>query len=138
MAVRIIGPGPLHDALAQQAAALGVRCSIESGWLSDDEVVAAYRAATVVVCPSRFEGMGICGLEAAGCGTPVVASDISPHREFLGTVAQFFTLDDDDSMDRAISAALQAPRPAAADIAVFSIDAAAHRWYGVRLVDLLG
>jgi len=136
MSVRIIGPGPLRDVLERQAATLGVHCSIDSGWLTDEAVVAAYREATVVVCPSRFEGMGICGLEAAGCGTPVAASDISPHREFLGTVAQFFTLDDDESMDRAIHAALQTPRPSAADIALYSIDAAARRFHA-RLIALL-
>jgi glycosyltransferase involved in cell wall biosynthesis len=80
--------------------------------------------------------MGISGLEAAGCGTPVVASNISPHREFLGTVAHFFDLDDDDSMDRAIRAALQAPRPAADNIIAYSVDAAARR-YHKRFVELL-
>jgi glycosyltransferase involved in cell wall biosynthesis len=131
MAVRIIGPGPLHDTLRGYAANLGVHCSIESGWLTDEEVVTAYRQATVVVCPSRFEGMGISGLEAAGCGTPVVASDISPHREFLGTFAHFFDLDDDSSMDRAINSALQAARPTAENVIAYSIDAAAGRFHNL-------
>ena len=136
MAVRIIGPGPLRNTLEQIALNLGVSYSIESGWRTDDEVVAAYRQATVVVCPSRFEGMGISGLEAAACGTPVVASDIAPHREFLGSVAHFFTLDDDGSLDRAIHTAMQAPPPAAAALSEFSVDAAATRFHG-RLVELL-
>jgi glycosyltransferase involved in cell wall biosynthesis len=136
MAVRIIGPGPLRDELQRQADDLGGRCSIESGWLTDDEVLAAYRQAAVVVCPSRFEGMGVSGLEAVGCGTPVVASNISPHREFLGSVAHFFDLDDDASMDRAIHSALLAPRPTANDVVAYSIGAAADRLYK-RLAELL-
>lgn len=129
MAVRIIGPGPLRAALQKEADALNVPCTIESGWITDQQVVAAYRDATVVVCPSRFEGMGLSGLEGASCGTPVVASDISTHREFLTGVAQFFTLDDDESMDRAIRAALQAPRPSAWDVTEYGIDAAARRFH---------
>ena len=51
MAVRIIGldSGPTRDALAKLAADLHVPCSIEHGWLTNEDVVAAYRQATVVV-----------------------------------------------------------------------------------------
>ena len=80
--------------------------------------------------------MGISGLEGAACGTPVVASDISPHREFLGSVAHFFTLDDDASLDRAIYAALESQSPSAQQIADFSIDAAARRFHA-QFVGLL-
>ena len=38
----------------------------------------------MAVCPSRFEGFGLTPIEAVASGVPVVASDIPPHREFVG------------------------------------------------------
>ena len=102
--VEIIGRGPMQPRLEQLAASLGVSCRIRSG-LTGEEIVAAYRDASVVVCPSRFEGLGLTGIEGAICGTPVAASDIPTHREFLGAAAHFFALDDNDDLVRAIQQA---------------------------------
>ncbi len=45
------------------------------GWLSGDELKAAYHAANVVIQPSDyFEPFGLIALEAMVCGKPVVAS----------------------------------------------------------------
>jgi glycosyltransferase involved in cell wall biosynthesis len=43
-----------------------------------------YANATAFVLPSDVEGMPLTLLEAASHGTPILASDIAPHREFLG------------------------------------------------------
>lgn len=43
-----------------------------------------YSSATAFVLPSDVEGMPLTLLEAASHGTPILASDIAPHREFLG------------------------------------------------------
>lgn len=128
LAVRIVGSGPERDALVALAGALEVPCTIEAG-LSDEEMVAAYRAATVVVCPSRFEGFGLTPLEAAACAAPVVLSDIPPHREFLGMAPHFFTLDDDDSLVRAIAAARFSLPLAPAVLSGLTIAAAADRFF---------
>jgi glycosyltransferase involved in cell wall biosynthesis len=125
--VEIIGRGPSQASLEVLAHRLGVRCRIRSG-LSVDDVVTAYRVASVVVCPSRFEGLGLTGIEGAICGTPVVASDIPPHREFLDTAAQFFTLDDDDSLVAAIERARTTGRPPTAQFAQLTIGATAQRF----------
>lgn len=42
-----------------------------------------YRAADVVVLPSRWEGMALAPLEAMACGRPVVLTDVDGAREVL-------------------------------------------------------
>jgi glycosyltransferase involved in cell wall biosynthesis len=128
LAVRIVGSGPERDALLALAHALEVPCTIESG-LSEEDMVAAYRTAEVVVCPSRFEGFGLTPLEATACAAPVVVSDIPPHREFLGTVARFFALDDDDGLVQAIAAARSSPPSSPDVLSELTIDAAADRFF---------
>jgi glycosyltransferase involved in cell wall biosynthesis len=126
--VELIGRGPAQSELEAVAHRLGVPCDIRSG-LSTAEVVAAYQRASVVVCPSRFEGLGLTGIEAATCGTPVVASDIPAHREFLAAAAHFFTLDDDDSLAAAIERARTAGPPPVSHFAPLTIEAAAQRFF---------
>jgi len=45
-----------------------------------EELADYYRAADVCVVPSRSESFGLVALEAAACGTPVVASDVGGLR----------------------------------------------------------
>lgn len=45
-----------------------------------EELARWYRAADVVLVPSRSESFGLVALEAAACGTPVVASDVGGLR----------------------------------------------------------
>jgi len=134
--VRFIGSGPEKTALERLAVELGVSCTIESG-LPDGDVVTAYRTAEVVVCPSRFEGFGLTPLEAIACRTPVVVSDIPPHREWLRAAPYFFTLDGDDSLVRASGAARGGPGPEPDVLSGVTIDAAAER-FRIGLMPYLG
>jgi glycosyltransferase involved in cell wall biosynthesis len=126
--VDVIGRGSSHDAIRALAQRLGVPLRVRSG-LSGAQVVAAYQHASVVVCPSRFEGLGLTGIEAALCGTPVVASDIEAHREFLGDSPHYFTLDDDDSLVAAIELARTSGPPPTAHFASLTIGTAAGRFF---------
>ena len=133
--VRLIGEGPEEAELRRLAERLGVPCSIEGG-LSDTDVVRAYQQASVVVCASRFEGFGLSPVEAIACGTPVAASDIPAHREFVDGAARLFALDDEPGLIAAVTAALAGSRPDPAAVRALTIDAAAGR-FAVALTELL-
>jgi glycosyltransferase involved in cell wall biosynthesis len=54
------------------------------------ELRVLYAHARATVCPSYGEGFDFSGVEAMKCGSPVVASDISVHREVYADAAEFF------------------------------------------------
>ncbi|HEX3926371.1 MAG TPA: glycosyltransferase [Gemmatimonadales bacterium] len=115
--VHLIGAGPEAGDLRKLALELAVELRLEEERLGDDAMVTAYRAASVVVCPSRFEGFGLTPMEGIAVGVPVVASDIPPHREFVAAQARLFPLDNDDALAAAIDAAINAgPRDSASTV----------------------
>ena len=81
----VVGDGEQRAALETQAARLGLAQDVRFlGKVSDDDLVAAYRAADVAVAPSvALEGFGLVVLEALACGTPVVGSAVAGLREAL-------------------------------------------------------
>ncbi|MFF5855738.1 glycosyltransferase [Streptomyces sp. NPDC012751] len=73
----LVGDGPDREALRRRA-----HPAVEfAGAVAD--VVPWYRAADLVVLPSRWEGMALAPLEALGCGRAVVLSDVDGARESL-------------------------------------------------------
>lgn len=54
------------------------------GRLSDDEMIALYRACYVFIFPSYHEGFGLPALEAMACGAPVLASNTTSLPEVVG------------------------------------------------------
>ena len=133
--VRIIGRGELAPDLRREAERLGVPCSVETD-LDDAGVVDAYRRATVVVCPSTFEGLGLTGVEALACGAQVVASDIPPHREFLGDHVRYAPPGDPVALAAVLEAALAGPALPPADLRALSLGSAVDRFH-VRIRALL-
>lgn len=125
--VRLIGRGPEQTALEVLARQLGVSCKVETT-ADDAAVTRAYREASVAVCPSLFEGFGLTPIEAVGSGVPVVASDIPPHREFVGRAARLFPPDDPAALAEAITAALDGPPADPALVDALTIPAAARRF----------
>jgi glycosyltransferase involved in cell wall biosynthesis len=83
----IVGDGELRGKLTRQAASLGPAGAVTlAGARPQRELGDWYRAADVVVAPSRSEGVPGVLLEAAACGTPFVASRVGGIPEIAGLV----------------------------------------------------
>ncbi|MFA9444107.1 glycosyltransferase [Egicoccus sp. AB-alg6-2] len=75
------GPHELR-ALARE---LGVDAAVEIEPAVDQDTLASrYRAADVVLAPSRSETFGLVALEAQACGVPVVAADVAGLEAVVG------------------------------------------------------
>ena len=61
-----------------------------TGFVSDEELVYLYNAASVFVLPSFCEGFGLPAVEAMACGTPVIGSKTTSLPEVVGDAGLFF------------------------------------------------
>lgn len=78
----IVGDGYERPELESQISSLGAGSWIRiAGRVSDEELLSLYRRAWLVASASVAEGWGMTLTEAAGCGTPSVATDIAGHRD---------------------------------------------------------
>ena len=78
----VVGEGFLRSDLETLVATLGISHAVTfAGHVSDEELVALYQSAWLVVSRSLREGWGMTLTEAAKCGTPSVATDIAGHRD---------------------------------------------------------
>lgn len=76
-----------------------------------------YRAADVCIVPSRSESFGLVALEAAACGTPVVAADVGGLSTLVDDAITGFLVDSRDPADYAAAARRVLDSPAlAADL----------------------
>jgi glycosyltransferase involved in cell wall biosynthesis len=72
------------------------------GFLDDADLRATVAGADAVCAPSLYEGFGLPVLEAMATGTPVLASDISAHREVSGGLATLLGVHDVDDWANAL------------------------------------
>ena len=80
----LIGQGALRQSLSKQIAAAGLEQNVHLlGPRPLNELPQWYRAASVLVLPSRSEGIPNVILEALACGTPVIASRVGGIPEIL-------------------------------------------------------
>ncbi len=63
--------------------------------LSEIELVKIYNESLVTLCTSRLETFGLVPLESMACGTPVIATKISGHRETIDDGKTGFLVDFD-------------------------------------------
>jgi len=79
--VTLVGDGPERASLETWVADHDARSWVSfAGRVSREELRDHYRRAWVVASASLAEGWGLALTEAAGCGTPAVATDIGGHR----------------------------------------------------------
>jgi glycosyltransferase involved in cell wall biosynthesis len=82
----VIGDGPQRSRLARQAGSLGIANRIHFVGRQGD-VAALLRSSSLLVLPSRWEGMPNVVLEAMAAGLPVVSTDAAGVEELLGDAA---------------------------------------------------
>lgn len=103
-------PDPRYPEAARLARELGIDAAVEwTGYLSDDDLVAVYQQADVLVLPSRCEGFGLPTVEAMASGTPVICSTAGPLPEVTGDAAIHVDPDDISGLAAAIQRVLDNP-----------------------------
>ena len=78
-----------------------------------DALADFYRAADVCVVPSRSESFGLVALEAAACGTPVVAAAVGGLRSLVDDGVTGFLVDGHEPGDYAEPLSVLLERPVA-------------------------
>jgi glycosyltransferase involved in cell wall biosynthesis len=91
-----------------EAARAGLREGqlVVTGYVDDELLRALYRACSLFVFPSRYEGFGLPVAEAAACGAAVLTSDASSLPEILELPASTFPPGDVDAMSAAMARGL--------------------------------
>ncbi|MBI5622065.1 glycosyltransferase family 4 protein [Candidatus Falkowbacteria bacterium] len=84
-----------RDMAHASASADSIRCL---GYVSDEDLAALYRAASLYVFPSLYEGFGLPALEAMHQSLPIAVSDIPGLREVCGPAAAYFNPRDTKSI----------------------------------------
>lgn len=93
------GGGPFCDDERELLSRCGLRSGVvEQTAGGDTELAAVYSGATVLVCPSLYEGFGIPVLEAMSLGCPVACANTSSLPEVVGEAAVMFDPTDPEAM----------------------------------------
>lgn len=115
--LHLIGSGPLRAGLEARAAALGIADRVRfHGPKPHGELPRWFRAADLFVLASRSEGVPNVLLEAAGCGTPFVATEVGgvPEVAHLGA-ARLVPPENAERLAAALVEVLDRPPPAPAE-----------------------
>lgn len=99
-----------------------------TGFVPDRVVAELYNRAELLVVPSLEEGFGLPAVEAAACGTPVVASETGPAASLLGGGVWTFPPRDVDALTEGLEALLRDPARRAAMGAAGRLRVAALSW----------
>ena len=82
MKLQLVGTGSLKEELKRKARDFGIEDRVEFyGLKPREQVYRMLKEADLYVSTSSYEGLPIGVLEALGCGTPCLVSDIEQHAE---------------------------------------------------------
>jgi len=111
--LHIAGSGPERANLAAQAAALGLSDTVRfEGFVPDDQLPLAYRAADVTLVPTaELEGFGLVAAESLAAGTPVLVTPVGGLPEVVSGLSGAMVLEGADAgaIAAGIAAALAEP-----------------------------
>ena len=79
------------------------------GFVPDEELCHLLTGAVALLMPSENEGFGLPAVEAAACGTPVIATTASPLPELLAGGGFFVAPRDGDALERGMRTLLDEP-----------------------------
>jgi len=108
--LRVLDDFPAFTPLEKTLRGLQLESRVRfSGKVSAEELERAYRAASIVVLPSLFEGFGLPAIEALAAGTPVVATRAGALPEVIGDAraGQLVPLRDPPALAKAIAETLE-------------------------------
>jgi len=95
-----------YVARLKAAASAGGAHVVFPGYVYGARLASLFANAALFVLPSDLEGMPIVLLEALGYGTPVLASDIPPNREVVGSFGRTFKAGSVEDLAKSLGACL--------------------------------
>lgn len=115
--LKVVGEGVEETALKELAAALGIAPKVDfTGPVAPQEVFRVINEATMVLMPSRFEGLPLVALQAARLERPMISSDVDGLPELVvhGRSGLVLERNDADALAAAILFLAQNPARAVA------------------------
>jgi glycosyltransferase involved in cell wall biosynthesis len=111
----IAGKGELQDTLQTQIQTLGLGEQVKLlGYLPDEQLPLAYRAATFSMVPTvALEGFGLIVIESLAAGTPVLGTPVGGIPEILRPLSEHLVLESSapEHLAQGMSQALSGQRP---------------------------
>jgi glycogen(starch) synthase len=113
----LAGDGPERKALEHRAERLGIRDRIEFlGWVAPDSIPERMNRASLLLMPSRREGLPLVAIEASLVGLPIVATNVGGLPEVIdaGSTGLLVPPEDSSALTKAMVSILEDPKRARA------------------------